>query len=609
MKELRDEIKIVLRNIKERSLHSRQKYLSSVNQMNADKDNDRGKIGCSNLAHAGAAMGSDKFKILKGKIPNIGIISAYNDMLSAHKPFEKFPDEIKKIAQLFGATAQVAGGVPAMCDGVTQGRPGMELSLMSRDVIAMATAVGLSHNVYDAVISLGICDKIVPGIVIGALSHGHLPMIFIPAGPMSTGISNEQKTNVRKEFARNQVGRDELLRVESEAYHGEGTCTFYGTANSNQMLMEIMGLQIPSSSFVHPKSASRRTFNSEAVKRILSVSRKSEKYFCIGKALDERSFVNAIVGLHATGGSTNHLLHLPAMAAAAGIKLLWEDFEDLSKVVPLITRIYPNGRADVNQFHNAGGMGFVLQELISEGLLDTSAKTCWGNNVLDSFNLPIFDGARLNWSKTRVESSDKNILRHVSKPFERTGGIKVLTGNLGKAVIKTSSVSKDHLKVSARARVFSSQLEVKEAFNSGLLTDDVIVVVRGQGPKANGMPELHSLTPMLGIIQDKGFKVALVTDGRMSGASGKIPAAIHLYPEALDGGPISMVEDGDIITLDATEGTLSIQADFSQREPFVKPLDTQTVGFGNDLFSVLRKNAVNAEMGGGVNSLFSDFSN
>ena len=603
MKKLKDEIKRVIENIQERSLESRSGYLSTITRMAKNKDTDRGAIGCSNLAHAAASSESDKFKILKGKIPNIGIISAYNDMLSAHKPFEKFPDEIKKVARSLGATAQVSGCVPAMCDGITQGRPGMELSLMSRDVIAMATAIGLSHNVYDGIIGLGICDKIVPGMVIGALSHGHLPMIFVPAGPMSTGITNEKKANVRKEFAQKKVGRERLLEVESEAYHGKGTCTFYGTANSNQMLMEIMGLQIPNSSFVHPDSKSRRAFNVEAVNQILSISRKSDSPRPIGEILDERSFVNAIVGLHATGGSTNHLLHLPAMAAASGIRLLWEDFEDLSKLVPLIARIYPNGQADVNDFHQAGGMGFILQELMEDGLLDITARTSWGKDLSDACQIPVLNGAVMNWSSIKVESLDENILRPTFRPFKETGGIKVLSGNLGKAVIKISSVSKKHFRIAAKAMVFSSQAGVQQAFDNGMLEKDVIVVVRGQGPRANGMPELHSLTPMLSVIQDKGFKVALVTDGRMSGASGKIPAAIHLYPEAIESGPISKINDGDLIVLDVENGLLSVEADLSDRTSNLVGLDTNEIGFGNELFSVLRNNSANAEMGGGVNNL------
>tara|TARA_A100001011_G_scaffold290245_1_gene301631 strand:+ start:193 stop:2022 length:1830 start_codon:yes stop_codon:yes gene_type:complete len=603
MKKMNDVIVRVTENIRERSLKSRAEYLLSINHMNSSEDTNRGRVGCSNLAHAAASAEIDKINILKGKIPNIGIVSAYNDMLSAHKPFEKFPEEIKEIARSLGATAQMAGCVPAMCDGITQGRPGMELSLMSRDVIAMATAVSLSHNVYDGVIALGICDKIVPGMVIGALSHGHLPLIFAPAGPMGTGISNSQKVNVRKEFAQGKVGRDRLLEIESQAYHGKGTCTFYGTANSNQMLMEIMGLQIPNSSFVHPDSAERKVFIKETVKQILAINRKTVNTRSIGQVLDERSFVNAIVGLHATGGSTNHLLHLPAMASAAGIKLLWEDFEEVSKVVPLIARIYPNGQADVNEFHKAGGMSFVLQELMDEGFLDPRAQTSWGNELADSYNTPIIDNSDINFSSVKLDSRDQDILRPVSRPFNKNGGIKVLTGNLGKAVIKVSAVAEKHHKVSAQALVFNTQMEVKDAFDAGLLDRDVVVVVRGQGPKANGMPELHSLTPMLSVIQDKGFQVALVTDGRMSGASGKIPAAIHLYPEAVDGGALSKVSSGDYITIDAVAGTISADLDVVSCSTIRPSEDKQPMGFGRQLFSVLRTNSANAEMGGGINIL------
>ena len=603
MKKLNDKLKLVTEKIRKRSARSRSEYLSQIRKMGLDKDTDRGNIGCSNLAHAAASTDIDKLKILKGKIPNIAIISSYNDMLSAHKPFEKFPAMIKKAARGFGATAQVSSCVPAMCDGITQGRPGMELSLMSRDVIAMATAVGLSHNVYDGTICLGICDKIVPGMVIGSLSHGHLPMIFAPGGPMSTGISNEVKGNVRKEFAKKKVSRNKLLEVESKAYHGSGTCTFYGTANSNQMLMEIMGLQIPNSSFVHPNSDLRELLSVEAVKQIVAINLKSKEPRPLGEVVDERSFVNAIVGLHATGGSTNHMLHLPAMAAAAGIKLTWEDFEALSEVVPLLARVYPNGHADVNEFHNAGGMNFIFQELISEGLLDTSANTSWGKTLADFIQKPEVKQSKLTWTSLRVKSQDESILRTLEKPFMKSGGIKVLSGNLGKAVIKVSAVSENNLNISAKALIFSSQEEVKEAFNSGKLDRDVIVVVKGQGPKANGMPELHSLTPILGVLQEKGFKVALVTDGRMSGASGKIPAAIHLYPEAKEDGPISKLKDGDLIELNSETGVLRTDVDLNNRTSKTVSLDKTQGGFGRELFSVLRSNANCAEMGGGINML------
>ena len=609
MIKLNDKIKIVTEKIRKRSVSFREEYLARIKKMGLDKDTERGNIGCSNLAHAAASADLDKLKILKGKIPNIAIISSYNDMLSAHKPFENFPSLIKKVARSFGATAQVSSCVPAMCDGITQGRPGMELSLMSRDVIAMATSVGLSHNVYDGVVCLGVCDKIVPGMVIGSLSYGHLPMIFAPGGPMSTGISNEVKGNFRKEFAKKNVTRNELLSVESKAYHGPGTCTFYGTANSNQMLMEIMGLQIPNSSFVHPNSDLRKMLSMEAVKQIVAISRKSDNPRPLGEVLDERSFVNAIIGLHATGGSTNHMLHLPAMAAAAGIKLTWEDFEDLSEVVPLVARVYPNGHADVNEFHNAGGMNFIFHELIAQGLLDTSANTSWGQTLADFIQKPEIKNSKLVWTSERSQSQDESILRSVGKPFMDSGGIKVLNGNLGKAVIKISAVSENNFNISAEAMVFNSQEEVKKAFDSGKLEKDVIVVVKGQGPKANGMPELHSLTPLLSILQEKGFKVALVTDGRMSGASGKIPAAIHLYPEAIEGGPISKLRDGDLIELNSENGLLRTSIDLSDRTSQNVSLNGDQGGFGRELFSVLRSNANCAEMGGGINSLETTYGN
>ena len=603
MAKLHDKIKIITEKIQKRSSRSRSEYLSQVEKMRKDKDADRGNIGCSNLAHAAASTQLDKLKILKGKIPNIAIISSYNDMLSAHKPFEKFPSLIKEVARSIGATAQVSSCVPAMCDGITQGRPGMELSLMSRDVIAMATSVGLSHNVYDGVICLGVCDKIVPGLVIGSLSYGHLPMIFLPGGPMSSGISNEAKSNSRKEFAKKNISRDELLEVESRAYHGVGTCTFYGTANSNQMLMEIMGLQIPNSSFVHPNSDLRTMLSKEAVKQIVAISTKSSNPLPLGLILDERSFVNAMVGLLATGGSTNHMLHLPAMAAAAGIILKWEDFEELSKIVPLIARVYPNGYADVNEFHNAGGMNFIFHELFTNGLLDTSAKSSWGENMADFIYKPEIENSKLIWKSQRSKSGDESILRPVERPFMETGGIKVLSGNLGKAVIKTSAISANNLKITAKAKIFKSQEEVKKAFEAGELDRDVVVVVKDQGPKANGMPELHSLTPILAILQEKGYKVALVTDGGMSGASGKIPAAIHLFPEAVEGGAIGKIQDGDIVELDGKNGVLKTNSNLAQSTLEKDTLASYETGFGRDLFSVLRKNAACAEKGGGINSL------
>jgi phosphogluconate dehydratase len=535
--------------------------------------------------------------------PNVGIITAYNDMLSAHQPFETYPQIIKAAAREVGATAQVAGGVPAMCDGVTQGRPGMELSLMSRDVIAMATAVGLSHGVYDAAICLGVCDKIVPGLVIGALSFGHMPVVFAPAGPMSTGIPNAEKAAVRKAFARGEASREELLKSEVAAYHGPGTCTFYGTANSNQMLMEVMGLHLPGAAFVHPHDDLRHALTIAATQRVIELSRQKGAAQPIGEMLDERSFVNAIVGLHATGGSTNHTLHLPAMAAAAGITLTWQDFADLSEITPLLARVYPNGSADVNHFHAAGGMGFVIAELLESGLLDGSAKTVGGADLHDYASEPFLDGGNLVWRAAPSISGDGDILRPASDPHSATGGLKMLDGNLGKAVIKTSAVDETRHVISAPAAIFTTEAEVKAAYQAGDLNRDVVVVLRCQGPMATGMPELHSLTPLLGNLQDEGYKVALVTDGRMSGASGSVPAAIHLCPEAVDGGPIGKIENGDLITLDAKQGTLVADADLETRTALgISNLPAQR-GFARSLFAGLRQQATGAEHGAGLNLL------
>jgi phosphogluconate dehydratase len=477
----------------------------------------------------------------------------------------------------------------------------MELSLLSRDVIAMSTAVSLSHGVYDAALCLGVCDKIVPGLVIGALSFGHLPAIFIPAGPMSSGLPNDEKASVRKAFAKGEVGRDALLKAESSAYHGAGTCTFYGTANSNQMLMEIMGLHLPGAAFLHPHSDIRHALTVASTEQAVRISRKSTDYRPIGKMLDERSFVNAIIGLHATGGSTNHTLHLPAMAAAAGIVLTWEDFSDLSDIIPLLTRIYPNGSADVNQFHAAGGLSFVIKELLSAGLLDGTAHSVWGNSIDDYASEPILSNNGLEWRDAPGSSGDLSILRPISEPHQKTGGLKMLSGNLGKAVIKVSAVSEINRVISAPAAVFSNEADVKSAYADGKLDRDVIVVVIAQGPQANGMPELHSLTPMLSNLQDKGFKVALVTDGRMSGASGKIPAAIHVFPEAVKGGTIGRIQDGDIITLDSLSGSLEIAADLSHRPDYISASNFNPNSFARSLFAPMRDQSANAEAGGGIN--------
>ena len=601
MSKLHPTILNVTKRIIERSKLTRQNYLNNIQAMEKDIDNDRSQVSCSNMAHAAAAAPIDEqSSILMNSKPNIGIVSAYNDMLSAHKPLEHFPKIIKAAANKFGATAQMAGAVPAMCDGVTQGRPGMELSLMSRDVIAMSTAVALSHGVYDAALCLGVCDKIVPGLVIGSLSFGHLPIIFVPAGPMSTGIPNEEKNRIRNEFAKGKATREELLKVEIAAYHGEGTCTFYGTANSNQMLMEIMGLHLPGSAFVHPHSDLRNAYNVAATQQAILISRKGNDIRPIGKIIDERSFVNAIIGLLATGGSTNHTLHLPAMAAAAGIKLLWEDFADLSEVIPLLARVYPNGTADVNQFHAAGGMSFIVGELLDAGLLDGTAKTVWGKNIFNYISEATLGKSELLWKKTKSKSYDNKILKYVKKPHQKNGGLKILKGNIGKGVIKISAVDFENQKIKAPAMVFNNQTDVKKAYEKGLLNKDVVVVVRFQGPKANGMPELHALTPILSNIQDLGFKVALLTDGRMSGASGKVPAAIHVIPEALDNGIIGKILDGDIIDIDAASGRIEVNETVAKRDIKVPSKFNQNNTFGRNLFSLLRQNASSAENGAGL---------
>ena len=607
MNKLHPKIIEVTKRIRKRSKPSRDIYLKNLVAMEQDSDNDRNLISCSNMAHAAAAAPSDeKSAILNNSKPNLGIVSSYNDMLSAHKPLEQFPKVIKAAANQFGATAQMAGSVPAMCDGVTQGRPGMELSLMSRDVIAMSTAVALSHGVYDATLCLGVCDKIVPGLFIGAMTFGHLPTIFVPAGPMSSGIPNEEKVIVRKAFAKGEATRKELLKAEISAYHGEGTCTFYGTANSNQMLMEIMGLHIPGSAFVHPHSDLRNAYNIIATEQAISISRKGKDVRSIGRMIDERSFVNAIIGLHATGGSTNHTLHLPAMAAAAGIKLLWEDFADLSDVVPLLAKIYPNGSADVNQFHAAGGMSFLIGELLEEGLLDGTALTVWGKNLFDYVLEPTLKDNKLVWNKPNLKSYDKNILRNVREPHQKNGGLKILQGNIGKGVIKISAVELHHQKIKASAMVFDNQNDVKIAYEQGLLNRDIIIVVRFQGPKANGMPELHALSPILSNIQDLGFKVGLLTDGRMSGASGKVPAAIHITPEATDNGNIGKIKNGDEIEIDAIAGKINVNKEIDNRELIFPKNSAHLSGFGRNLFAILRKNAAGAENGAGLDLINSN---
>lgn len=601
MAELNHVVEKTIENIRKRSQKTRSNYLKRVAMMEADPDSNRGMIGCSNLAHAAAGATNDQSDLLTGQKPHIGIITAYNDMLSAHQPYQNLPPVLKAAIRQAGGTAQVAAGVPAMCDGITQGRPGMELSLASRDVIAMATAIGLSHGVYDAALCLGVCDKIVPGLVIGALTHGHVPVIMVPAGPMSSGLPNVEKAARRKAFARREIGRKELLKAEAESYHGPGTCTFYGTANSNQMLMEVMGLHLPGAAFEHPHSDLRHALNVETGIRAVAISRRGQDPRPIGRMLDERSFVNAIVGLHATGGSTNHTLHLPAMAAAAGIELRWDDFADLSAIVPLLARIYPNGSADVNHFHAAGGMGFIMRELLTAGLLDASAATVWGKSLADYMVEPKLSAHGVEFLLAPETSLDMDILRPLAEPHYPNGGLAILSGNLGRAVIKISAVDPSHHRITAPAAVFDNEADVKTAFTEGRLNGDVAVVVRLQGPQANGMPELHSLTPILSSLQQDGHAVMLVTDGRMSGASGRVPAALHVTPEAITGGWIGAVRDGDMITLDAASGRLSVKADLTQR-PQVRSNPFEG-GFGRELFSSMREQAASAEAGGGINLL------
>ena len=603
MTQLHDRVATVTERIRSRSRDRRQAYLEDIAAMESSPDSDRRSVSCSNMAHAAAAAGPDQTQVLgagDALVPNIGIITAYTAMLSAHQPFDSYPQVIRAAARAAGGTAQVAGGVPAMCDGVTQGRPGMELSLMSRDVIAMATAVGLSHGVYDAALCLGVCDKIVPGLVIGALSFGHLPVIFVPAGPMTSGLPNAEKAAVRKAFARGEASRADLLKSEVAAYHSAGTCTFYGTANSNQLLMEVMGLHLPGAAFVNPHDDLRHALTVAATERAVAIARRGKDPRPLGVCLDERSFVNAIIGLHATGGSTNHTLHLPAMAAAAGIVLTWQDFADLSEVTPLLARVYPNGQADVNHFHAAGGMGYVIRELLGAGLLDGSAATVAGDSLADYASEPVLAENGLVWRESPAESLDQEILRPASDPHAPNGGLRMLDGPLGKSVIKISAVAADRQLIEAPAAIFEDEAAVKAAYAEGALDRDVVVVVRGQGPQATGMPELHSLTPMLSNLQDKGHAVALVTDGRMSGASGSVPAAIHVTPEAVAGGPIGQLADGDMIRLDAANGRLETDADLSQRPAYGPTNRAPQRGFARPLFGALRAAAGSAEQGAGL---------
>ncbi len=590
--------------IRERSAPARRAYLERVARM-AERPRGADHMGCANVAHAFAALpANDKLRVVVERGPHLGLVTAYNDMLSAHQPYEPYPALIRDEARRQGATAQVAGGVPAMCDGVTQGLPGMELSLFSRDTIAMATAIALTHDVFDAALLLGVCDKIVPGLLIGALHFGHLPCVFVPAGPMTSGLSNTAKARVREEFAQGRVGRDELLKAESAAYHGPGTCTFYGTANSNQMLLEAMGLHVPGAAFVHPHAELREALTREAVRTALSIARPAgSRFLPIGRLVDERTIVNAMAALLATGGSTNHLIHWVAVARAAGIVIDWTDFSELSAVVPLLARVYPNGAADVNQFQAAGGPAFVLRELAAAGLLHTDVATVAEDGLGAYATMPKLDGDRLRWSALPAASGDAAVLRPAASPFSPSGGLRLLTGNLGRAVIKVSAVPESRHVVDAPALVFDSQTALLQAFRAGALERDFVAVVRFQGPRANGMPELHKLTPPLAVLQDKGWQVALVTDGRMSGASGKVPAAIHVCPEALDGGALARVRDGDRIRVDARSGVLQAlvpEAEWAARTPAAitpQALEANAHDLGRELFAGMRRNVLPAEQG------------
>ena len=588
----------------ERSRESRAAYLARIDAAGGGDGPHRAHLSCGNLAHGFAGCtGADKAALREGRGPNLGIVTAYNDMLSAHRPYERYPALIRELAHEFGATAQVAGGVPAMCDGVTQGRAGMELSLFSRDLIAMATAVALSHDMFDGALYLGICDKIVPGLLIGALSFGHLPGAFVPSGPMPSGIPNEQKSKVRQAFAEGKATRAELLEAEAASYHSPGTCTFYGTANSNQMLMEIMGLQLPGSSFVTPDTPLRDALTRAAVQAVTTHATPATR-LPLGHIVDERAIVNGVVGLHATGGSTNHLMHLVAMARAAGVQLRWDDFDALSSVVPLLARVYPNGYADVNQFHEAGGMAYLIDQLLDAGLLHPDVQTLAGKGLAAYTFVPELDEAgQLAWRPVGKQSGNRGVLRSADEPFRPDGGLRLLAGNLGRAVIKVSAVPEDRLLIEAPAVVFDDQDAVRTAFERGELNRDFVAVVRFQGPQAIGMPELHKLTPTLAVLQDRGHRIALVTDGRMSGASGRVPAAIHVTPEAAAGGPLARVREGDMIRLDCANGRLDVLVDAAEFAPLAPDAGSQAAhqaSTGRELFSLFRHNAMNADLGAGV---------
>ena len=592
----------VTARIAERSAKSRAAYLARIDAARPDGPARR-DLGCGNLAHGFAASGVDKSPLKGGSAGNIGIVTAYNDMLSAHQPMEHYPTLIRMAARNAGGIAQVAGGVPAMCDGVTQGRAGMELSLFSRDVVAMSTAVALSHEMFDAALLLGVCDKIVPGLLIGALAFGHLPAIFVPAGPMPSGLPNKEKAAVRQRYAEGKATREELLEAEAASYHAPGTCTFYGTANSNQMLLEVMGLHMPGAAFVNPNTPLRDALTVAATEQALRITHLSDDYRPIGRVVDEKAIVNAMVGLAATGGSTNHAIHLVAVARAAGIVVDWDDLDELSRSTPLLARVYPNGSADVNHFHAAGGMGFVIRELIDAGLLHPDLLCVHGGDLRQQAQVPALDGTKLVWRAAPSQSNDTDILRGVAQPFDAEGGLRRLQGAFGRAVVKVSAVAPEHRRIEAPAKVFETQDALLAAFKAGALTGDFVAVIRGQGPRANGMPELHKLTPTLSLLQDRGQRVALLTDGRMSGASGKVLAAIHLTPEAACGGAIAKLRDGDIIVIDAEAGTLDVRVDtdaWAARTAIVPDLSANAYGVGRELFATMRHNAASAERGGGA---------
>ena len=591
----------VTERIVERSKRYRARYLQRIEQAHHAHHATREVLGCSNLAHAMAAESpTEKTKLSGTTSPHIGIVTAYNDMLSAHQPFATYPPRIKRALMDAGATAQVAGGVPAMCDGITQSQPGMELSLFSRDTIAMATAIALSHNAFDGALYLGVCDKIVPGLFIGALTFGHLPAVFVPAGPMGSGISNAKKALVRQEYAQGKIGKDVLLKTEAASYHSSGTCTFYGTANSNQMLMEIMGLHVPGSAFVNTNTPLRDRLTEAAAMRVAEITQLGDAYMPVGRMIDERSFVNAIIGLMATGGSTNHTLHLIAMAKAAGIVLTWDDFDALSAVTPLLCKMYPNGQADVNHFREAGGMGLIIRELLDAGLLHEEVQTVMGSGLRRYTERPALQEDELAFRPAPEHSLNPEVVSSVDNPFSQEGGLALLEGNLGRSVIKISALKPEQMRIEAEAIVFNAQEELQAAFKAGELERDFVAVVRFQGPAANGMPELHGLMTPLGALQDKGYHVAIVTDGRMSGASGKVPSAIHVTPEASHGGMLAKVRDGDRIMLDIHQKRLELlvdDAELAQRESFAPDLSHHRHGFGRELFALMRDNVGSAETG------------